>query len=223
MGDQLILLGLEKKLQELNIHYRMLKIRKSPVTNKALARAVDSVPGLQTILRAARPDIMESRFRQQTRLMGGVSTFGSNLSEELILLRGGAYLNDIWKGYGVLRLVAKAVRNKPQAIIIIAPQSFYFDKTQFPETLAEISQQVHVFCREITSYNVLSSFHYRKNVHVHLSPDTAFYLSRSDFHVQNKRGKYVLIVPRLDRESMVRWRIDRIRKQWALESRLNIN
>jgi len=215
MGDQLILLGLEKKLQEMNIHYRMLRVRKSLAINKTLARAIDSVPALQTIIRAVRPDIMERRFRELIPPLGEAFTPGPYQSEDVILLRGGAYLNDIWKGYGVMRLVSKVVCNNPQAIIIIAPQSFYFKETRFPEILQEITNDVHVFCREIESCNLLSSFHYPKNVHISLSADTALYVSRGDLHVQDKPGDYILVAPRLDRESVVTWRLEKMRRTWG--------
>jgi exopolysaccharide biosynthesis predicted pyruvyltransferase EpsI len=212
LGDQLILLGMEKKLQEMNIHYRLLRIRKSPIANKALARALDSLPSIQRIIRASRPGVIESRIRQLTHLLSKTIASDPKLSEEVILLRGGAYLNDVWKGYGVLRLVANAVRNKPKTIIIVAPQSFYFEETRFPEVLANLREEVHIFCRENESYKLLSSFRYPKNVHIHLSPDTAFYLSRKDLDVRNVRERYILIAPRLDRESATTWRINKIPK-----------
>ena len=211
-GDQLILLGLEKKLREMNIHYRLLEIRKSPLTNKALAAALNSLPGFQRIIRASRPDIMESRLRQLIGLLGKNSVPTPNPSEEVILLRGGAYLNDIWKGYGVLQLVSKIVQNKPRATVIISPQSFYFDKPQFPKAFTEIEQELHVFCRETESYKLLTSLRHPENVYVHLSADTALYLSSGDLPVHSRRGTYILIAPRLDRESVVKWRVEKVRK-----------
>ena len=213
-GDQLILLGLEKKLQEMKIHYRLLKIRKSPLTNKALAAALNSLPGLQRIIRASRPDIMESHLRQLIGLLGKNSVPIPNLTEEVILLRGGAYLNDIWKGYGVLQLVSKVVQDKPGATVIISPQSFYFEKPQFPKAFTEIEQELHIFCRETESYKLLTSLRHPENVRVHLSADTAFYLSIGDFPEPSGRGNYVLIAPRLDRESVVKWRVGNIR-EWS--------
>ena len=213
-GDQLILLGLEKKLQETNILYRLFKVRKSPSMNKVLAAAVDSLPGLQEFVRSVRPDIMESRFRHFMGPLVGDSVPISNLSDEVILLRGGAYLNDVWKGYGVLQLVSKIIRNRPRVTVIIAPQSFHFDKPQFPDPLADMKHDMHVFCRERGSYGLLSSLRPPKNIHVHLSADTAFYLSSSDLPVLHRRRKHILIAPRLDRESVVNWRVEKIRKLW---------
>jgi hypothetical protein len=53
-GDELILMGLEKKLRKMNIHYKLLRIRKSPFANKALApdsvaRAFNQVFQLQLL------------------------------------------------------------------------------------------------------------------------------------------------------------------------------
>lgn len=206
-GDELILQGLEKKLNELKIKYRIVKVRKSSNVSRIVARAVDFIPGLQRIVRAMRPDVMEPRFRQLTRPVGEMVS----ASESVILIRGGGYLNDVWKAYGVIDSIAKAIRGKPHAIVIIAPHSFYFNDLQFFNVLGQLEQQVHIFCREIPSYDALSSVRMAKNVHVHLSQDTAFYLSRKDFHVRSF-GKYVLIAARLDRESIMTWNVNEIRK-----------
>ena len=215
MGDELILLGLEKKLQEMKIRYRVLSIRKSPVINKTLARAIDSVPAVQSIIRSVRPDIMERHLRKLVSPLGEVSTTpGSYQSEDVILLRGGAYLNDIWGGYDVLRLMSKAARNNPQSVIIIAPQSFYFKGARFREMLQEVTHDMYVFCREIDSYNLLSPFHHPQTVHIGVSHDTALFVSKADLHVQDKSGGYILVAPRLDRESVVTWRREKMWRAW---------
>jgi len=211
-GDQLILLGLQKKLHEMNIHYRVLEVRKSPLANKAFAAAVNSIPGLQRIIRASRPDIMERRIRKLTGPLHENSAPTLKPSEEVILLRGGAYLNDIWKGYGVLEVASKIVQNIPRAVIIISPQSFYFDKPEFPKGFTEIEQELHIFCRETESYKLLTSLRQPENVHIHLSADTALYLSSRDLPKHSSGGKYILVAPRLDRESVVRWRVQKLRR-----------
>jgi exopolysaccharide biosynthesis predicted pyruvyltransferase EpsI len=107
-GDQLILMGLEKKLRTLSIKYRVLKIRKTNFANKALASALDSIPAFQAVFRAARPDILENRLKRITsrfNVSPARQVSKSCVSEDMILLRGGAYLNDIWMGYGVLEIV----------------------------------------------------------------------------------------------------------------------
>jgi exopolysaccharide biosynthesis predicted pyruvyltransferase EpsI len=45
-----------------------------------------------------------------------------------------------------------------------------------------------------------------KNVHIHLSQDSALYLSKTDFSPVD--GTYDLICPRKDKESIVNWNID---------------
>ena len=211
-GDQLILMGLEKKLQEMRIHYRLLRIRRSPSMNKPLARAMNSLPHLQGIIRAARPDILERGVRRLFAQHDEGPVFGLGRSEDVILLRGGAYLNDIWKDYGALRLVSKIAECMRATTVLISPQSFYFSTSQYAKPFASIKQVEHLFCRETESYNLLRSLQWPGNVHAHISPDTALYLTSSDFQIQTRRANYILIAPRLDRESVVRWRIRKIRR-----------
>jgi exopolysaccharide biosynthesis predicted pyruvyltransferase EpsI len=201
-GDELILMGLEKKLRRMNIHFRLLRIRKSPFANKALAALLDSSPRLQRIIHAARSDLLERYLRKP---IGPVDEAAMTVGEaQVILLRGGSYLNDIWKGYAVLNLVSKFSLHRP---VIIASHSFYFNQMQLPKIFAQIEGEMHVFCREKESYRLLRSLRRPRNLHVHLSPDTALYLTRNDLHEHVTRGSYVLIAPRLDRESIVNWRI----------------
>jgi len=133
-----------------------------------------------------------------------------NAAADIILLRGGAYLTDIWKEYHVLESTFCAIRYKPESIIIIAPQSFFFTTVQFPTFFKRIKHVVHLFCRERYSYNLLSSMHFPENVHIHLSHDTALYLSKEDFSLNSERGSYILIAPRNDIESAVTWKIKKI-------------
>lgn len=211
-GDELILHGLEKKLREQNIRYTLLKIRKSHPTNKLLAGAINSIPTVQRIIRASRAQGLETRVRIPTRQADESSTSTLCRNEQVVLLRGGAYLNDIWKGYGVLHSASKMLDRGPGRLMIIAPQSFYFSKPQLPRAFVDVKQEMHIFCRETDSYKLLRSLHKPRNIHVHLSHDTALYLTPKDFTPAVNRGKYVLVAPRLDRESVVKWRVKRIRR-----------
>jgi exopolysaccharide biosynthesis predicted pyruvyltransferase EpsI len=116
----------------------------------------------------------------------------------VILLRGGAYLNNLWKGYEAFVSVARRMLKKPK-LIIIAPQSFYFNKAKFPSILAGTGIPVHVFCRENASYRPVSSFDYGRNVQLHLSPDPAFYLSTADLNVKERARR---IHPHCPRDSI---------------------
>jgi|GEM_PF-915651 len=216
-GDQLILMGLEKKFRKLRIKYRVLKVRKAHFTNKALASVMDRIPIVQGVFRGARPNILETRLKQITPHSNSsvtTSVFGLKPSEEVILLRGGAYLNDIWKGYGVLRLVSFLVQSRPKTNVILAPHSFWFSKPRLPQPFIDIQAVMHIFCRETASYNLLKALRPPNNVHVHISPDTALYLTSNDFRSQTRDRKHILLAPRLDRESTVKWRTRELRGTW---------
>jgi exopolysaccharide biosynthesis predicted pyruvyltransferase EpsI len=211
-GDELILMGLEKKLRKMNIHYRLLRIRKSPFANKALAALLDYSPRLQRAIHTVRSGFLERYLRQPIGPVDEKATMAVG-EAQVILFRGGSYLNDIWKGYAALNLVSKFTLHRPRALVIIASHSFYFNRMQLPKNFAQIEAEMHVFCREKESYKLLRSLRRPRNLHVYLSPDTALYLTRKDFHEQVKRGSYVLIAPRLDRESLVNWRIRQLRNR----------
>lgn len=204
-GDQLIYLGMEKKLKELNIPYAVFRYKIRSFfhqlcgdMSKRLSQAGLQVIG-ENLLDVVYPvsDLMDKR----------IHTIKNTSATDIILLRGGAYLNDIWREYMILESIFRAARDNPQSIIIIAPQSFIFTTTEFPTFFKQIKQIVYVFCRERYSYDLLSSMNFPENVHIHLSHDTAFYLSKEDFTLQNEGGTYILVAPRRDRESAVTWKI----------------
>jgi len=215
-GDHLILMGLEKKLRELRIKYRLLKVRKAHFTNKALATMIDRLPVVQEVLRGVRPDILECCLKSinpASRSSRPTSIFGLDESEEVILLRGGAYLNDIWGGYGALKLAASLAHSKPAKGVIIAPHSFWFRKRGLPKPFLDINQVMHIFCREPVSYKLLKSLQFRNNIHVDIAPDSALYLTKKDFRLQRNDRRHILLAPRLDRESAVKWRTMRFRRK----------
>jgi len=200
-GDQLILMGLEKKLRELNIHYRLFHFG-----SESLFRKICDLADRQ-FLRYAK-----NVRKKWERIMFQISNTLSrkahiilDASQSVFLLRGGGYINDIWKDYNVLCSIFQAVQNKQDFIVIISPQSFYFVSTYFPRFFDKIKQPVHIFCREKYSYRILESMTFPKNVHIHLSHDTALYLSKEDFSLRDRNESYILIAPRNDRESAVTW------------------
>ncbi|MEM2292095.1 MAG: polysaccharide pyruvyl transferase family protein [Nitrososphaerota archaeon] len=185
-GDRLILMGMEKKLKELDIRYRCFDL--NYVNSIFFKRILSLIYGYKS---------------RKINLIIGASL-------DVLLLRGGGYLNDIWKDYNFLNIILQAVCDKPETIIIIAPSSFYFTTTYFHKFFDRIENKVHIFCREMYSYDRLKSMVFPKNVHIHLSPDTSFYLTREDFPLQNKEESYILIAPRKDCESVVTWKIDKM-------------
>jgi exopolysaccharide biosynthesis predicted pyruvyltransferase EpsI len=118
---------------------------------------------------------------------------------DVILIHGGANMNDLWP-HGI-RLLKSVLHYNPHNVIIIGPQTYWFNETWFPALFIKAKQDIYLFCREKFSYNLLNSLRLPRNVHVLLSHDTTFYLSKEDFHI--RQGNYDLICLRTDKESTV--------------------
>lgn len=207
-GDQLICMGMEKKLKELGMKYKVLRYRKKTLFRESCLKA-------KKILSILKLASVTKRLEYIARLMCNltdkkVSEIQST-SKDVILIRGGGYLNDLWKDYYILQNV---ILKNPHRTVILAPHSFYFDNTRFSEFFRSCKQQIYLFCRERYSYNLLRSLSFPENVHVRLSHDTSLYLSKDDFRPQN--GPYDLICPRDDRESAVVWKIESSRQRKVL-------
>ena len=203
-GDQLIYMGMEKKLRKLNINYKVLRYK----TMHARFFKVKKMISLLR-LRESVTEKLEHVTRTTYNLVYKKVNEIRDAFADVILLRGGAYLNDVWKEYEILE---NTTRDNPDCAIIVAPQSFFFNSTtRFPEFFEGSKQEIYLFCRERYSYNLLLSMNFPKNVHVYLSHDAALYLSKDDFNPRN--GSYDLICPRGDRESAVDWRIEDLRKR----------
>jgi exopolysaccharide biosynthesis predicted pyruvyltransferase EpsI len=204
-GDKLIFMGMEKKLKELEINYSVANETRSFLSRTLLNLSKKfSKLGLQTLSKELMRAVIHSRDLFYKELISKIE----NSPAEIILLRGGAYLNDIWREYHILTTAIEAIRKKPGSILILASHSFIFKDTKF-EKFFDLTNKVHIFCREKYSHNVLSAMSLPKNVELHLSDDTALYLSKNDF-VNSKtenRSSYVLITLRNDRESAGPWKI----------------
>ena len=200
-GDQLIFLGMKKKLRELGITYRVLHYKRTNFFRELCFE----VKKLLSPLRA-RGSVVKKlksvRSAVQSLAVKNLNKIG-DASADIVLIRGGGYFNDLWKDYDILE---NALRNDRDCVIMVAPHSLCFDTTQFPEFFERSEQEIYLFCRERYSYKLLRSMSFPKNVHVFLSHDTALYLSKEDFHPRN--GSYDLICPREDRESVVTWKIE---------------
>ncbi len=201
-GDQLIYMGMEKKLRELSINYKVLRY-------KTMNARLFKVKKMLSLLRLHESiaEKLEYAARTTYNLIYKKVNEIRDAFADVILLRGGAYLNDLWKEYDILENV---LRNSPDCAIIVAPQSFFFNSTRFSEFFYS-KQKIYLFCREKYSYNLLLSMNFPENVHIHLSHDTALYLSKDDFN--SRDGSYDLICPRDDKESVVDWRIEDLGKQ----------
>ena len=202
----MIFMGLEKKLKEVRIDYSVFEYKVKSFFHE-IALSVErklAQFGLEIVgkafLNAVAPLVGTLDRKAHTI---------RNSSASVILLRGGAYLNDVWKEYHILVNANYVIRNKPDSTLVIAPQSYLFTTTKFPEFFMDIRQEVHLFCRERYSYDKCCGMCFPENVHIYLSPDTALYLTKEDFDLQKSEHEsdYLLIAPRKDRESAVTWNL----------------
>lgn len=176
-GDELIYKGLNKKLKDIKIEYKEIKYRESKLSRR-----------ISRINEKVGTNLREVSISKKT---------------DLILIHGGANINDYW-GQGT-RLLKNLILhyNVP---IAVAPQTFYFTKTNISEIIKKAKQDIHLFCREETSYSSLGRMQLPDNVKIYLSDDTAFYLSKGDFaHLNgcNDKKDYALLCFRDDKESKV--------------------
>ena len=130
--------------------------------------------------------------------------YRANSSATVILIGGGGNVNDLY-GHG-LKLLKVAIEQNPKNVIIVAPQTYWFDSTQFPDIFQKTKQEIHLFCRERNSYASLFSMKLQSNINIHLSHDAALYLSREDlipFVNRPVNSCYDLLCLRTDKESIV--------------------
>lgn len=126
---------------------------------------------------------------------------------EIVLMQGGSNVNDLW-GSGTKLL--KNIISSCKLPIIVAPQTYYFIRTDFPEIFKGSTQKIYLFCREEESYSRLKKMPLPGNVSIHVSDDTAFYMNKEDFssygqHYGKEKGKdYALLCFRGDHESTFR-------------------
>jgi len=203
-GDRLIYMGMEKKLKELGIEYTVLRYEESPSFSllhilyfgpwKRILNIVNvlskSNNSLETVISKIDKWVYERTLR--TNIIQADPAY-------VILIHGGANINDLY-GHGI-RLLKSLVKHNPNSVVIVAPQTYWFRETSFPELFLNAGQEIHLFCREKYSYNLLKSMNLPENVHINLSHDTIFYLSEKDFHARN--GAYDLICFRTDKESAI--------------------
>jgi len=201
-GDRLIYNGMMKKLKQLQIKHIVLRYKecfKIPLFatlyfgpwNRILrvARAANKL-GKSWSLAISRVDrLIYEKILRPYKVPATPS--------DVILIHGGANMNDLWS-HGI-RLLKSVLHYNPHNVIIIGPQTYWFDETCFPSLFTKAKQDIYLFCREKFSYQLLKSLRLPSNIHVLLSHDTAFYLSKEDFHV--RQGYYDLICLRTDKES----------------------
>jgi len=182
-GDTLIHMGLIKKLKEIGATCHCINLDGVHI-NQRLA-------GIQYLMKIA---VWKVGLDRGLRL--------ADIPEEtdLILFEGGAYMTDLWYGPVLLKQVLRA----HETPIAIAPQSYWFDKTDLMDLFAD-GRPVTLFCRERYSFDLLSGMSPPRNVRLLLSGDTALYLERRDLeaYISPPQGRYDLICFRKDREAAV--------------------
>lgn len=216
-GDQLILMGIRKQLTSLEIRHSILRLEVGRnIFRSAFTLAEKMFPTLQTVLISCRPSVLERTFRQGgSRPITSPAAIGGF---DAIVMNGGAYLNNIWKGYRALAAILPIARKNPDAAIIFAPQSFPTNRSDyFEEMVTSLGEEIHLFCREIPSYTLLRSLSFSRNVHIGRSPDAALYMSAADFSAKPE-NRHVLVAPRLDRESIVKWNLSMMWEIWPKAS-----
>lgn len=114
-----------------------------------------------------------------------------------VYIHGGGNFNDIW-GDGV-RCFRAAARYF-DVPIIVGPQSVNFTRTDPREIFKRTENEVHFFCREEYSYEIIDRAG-TDNVNTHLEEDTALYLTADDLPVGELADRYSLVSFRTDRES----------------------
>jgi len=201
-GDRLIYMGLEKKLKELGTKYTVLRYEESgkfPFLHvlyfgpwKRILRVVAVLGKFNSSLEIAINKIDKWIYERTLR----ANKIKAN-PVYVILIHGGGNINDL-HGFGI-RLLKNVIQHNPESVIIVGPQTYWFRETHFLKLFLTAKQKIYLFCRERYSYNLLKSMNLPKNVHISLSHDTIFYLSKKDFHP--RQGAYDLICFRTDRES----------------------
>ncbi|MGA3109144.1 MAG: polysaccharide pyruvyl transferase family protein [Candidatus Bathyarchaeia archaeon] len=216
-GDQLIFMGIRKQLTSLEVRHSILRLEIGRnIFRSAFNFAEKLFPPLQTVLVSCRPSVLERTIRRgRSRPVANPAVIGEF---DAIVMNGGAYLNDIWKGYRALAAILPIARKDPDTAIIFAPQSFLTNRSDYlEEMVTSLGKEIHLFCREAPSYALLKSLSFSRNVHIGCSPDAAFYMSAADLGAKPE-NKYVLVAPRLDRESIVKWNLSMIWKIWPKAS-----
>lgn len=170
-GDKLIFMGIRKQITSLEIKHSILRLEIGRnIFRSAFDLAEKVFPSLQTVLVSCRPDVLERTIRRgRSRPVASPTVIGGF---DAIVMNGGAYLNDVWKGYRALAAILPIARKNPDAPIIFAPQSFLPNRSDYlEEMVSRLGKEIHLFCREVPSYTLLKALAFSRNVRIGCSPD----------------------------------------------------
>ena len=205
-GDNLIYLGLYKKLKALRIGFEVLRYEEK-WRSRIFAKLywtlwIGLTRRLSNLSEALRNkfEILTQRVYNWLIIAKQISTSKIPKSTSIVLIQAGGSFNDLW-GVGI-RIMKNAIESSPNSVIIVAPESYWFRGISFAETLSTARQgEIYLFCREKYSYRMLKAMDLRRRIHIGLADDTSFFLSREDFHPEE--GRQTLICFREDRESIL--------------------
>jgi exopolysaccharide biosynthesis predicted pyruvyltransferase EpsI len=132
-GDRLIYKGMEKKLRQLQINYLVVQYREC-FKNLLLVTLLYSL--CHRILRVAS-------FANKLGKSWSVAILKLDrwiyektlkpykiqaLPNDVILIHGGGNMNDLWHG---IRLLKSVIQNNPLNVLIVGPQTYWFNETCF--------------------------------------------------------------------------------------------
>lgn len=206
-GDELIYFGMEKVLKSLNITFEKVRfVNNGGLTvtqypfelfftafSKMFKKIKNTFQNSSLVL-----DKIEKRIHWWT-----MRAYTSDFPSTVVLIGGGGNVNDLYDGSRLLQVV---IEQNPKNTVIVAPQTYWFNSTQFPKIFQNTKQEIHLFSRERNSYSLLEKMKLPSNVNIHLSQDAALYLSREDLIPFSHRSiscSYDLLCLRNDKESAV--------------------
>jgi exopolysaccharide biosynthesis predicted pyruvyltransferase EpsI len=210
-GDVLIYKGVEKILKKAGIKYKKYRY-KSPndIVTRILwtiARFVESVfPKIG--IRHDKCKRLIARTMQSLFIVYCVNKYRIDFNkEELILIQGGGDFNDTCSPCGI-HILKTILKYCPENTLIIAPQTYYFEITNFPKLFTNYKGKAYLFCRGEFSYELLRRMKFPQNVKVLQSPDTSFYslediLPFYEKNAQANSSSYNLLAFREDVESII--------------------
>ena len=181
-GDQLIYMGLEKRLARTGIQWCPLRDRRSrhdAPHNFSWMNARDNARALVNRWRYLR------------------HKWSSDISA--VYIHGGGNFNDLWSEGVKCYNAAATYFSCP---IIVGPQSCSFEHTNPAQIFRDVSNETHFFCREQYSYELMANVAMQlDHVDVHLEDDTALFLDAGDLPVTDCTNEYTLLAFRGDKES----------------------
>jgi exopolysaccharide biosynthesis predicted pyruvyltransferase EpsI len=133
----------------------------------------------------------------------GVRRVPSPEEAELIVVNGGAAINDFW--YAGLPAVEEYNKRFPQTPLMLFPQTYHFYKTDFAAIFKWRSAPAYLYARDRRSLEELHRFTFPAGIRTGVDHDTAFYTSRSRYVTDLRRRmseRYILIVERDDDEGV---------------------